>query len=451
MSRRTLTSGSARAVDGYDVINQQFFAGDLENEQVVRRLAEAVADQVMLQLADYFDAHAQVRPGRKAGRTTGIDPARGIAVKSDARRLPQLVRALSGLRVICLYGDDSETIRDCARRLVIAEAGSADDPFRVSECDGERARGDRIRPSPRRRCPVGARWCWVRHATERVLPAVERTLDRRPRARRRAADPGIRARPPANRGCASGWSRAPRAAWSPATCRPRRPAAIRAAELEACEVSATPEVVGLLAAHAEAAECPARGMGLPAALYAGRGGRLDAADVAELGGAAGADGMEAGLNEGLCGGGAALDGAISAALAEGEAIAVLRSALLHLQRLRAVAVLVAEGRTMAEAARAVRPPVFFRQEKSTALTLRSWNAEQLGAAARAVWKAERRQQDGRRPARRRSAGKCWPAWRAPGRGARPSGAAEQGDQAVELVEAAILDGDAGPCRRGRRC
>lgn len=54
-SRRTLTSGSARAVDGYDVINQQFFAGDLENEQVVRRVAEATADQVALQLANYFD------------------------------------------------------------------------------------------------------------------------------------------------------------------------------------------------------------------------------------------------------------------------------------------------------------------------------------------------------------------------------------------------------------
>ncbi len=56
-SRRTLTSGTARALDGLDIINQQFFAGDLEHEQVVRRLADAVADQISLQLADYFNAH----------------------------------------------------------------------------------------------------------------------------------------------------------------------------------------------------------------------------------------------------------------------------------------------------------------------------------------------------------------------------------------------------------
>ncbi len=55
--RRTLTSGSARAVDGYDVINQQFFAADLQNEQIVRRLAEITADQVTLQLANYFNSH----------------------------------------------------------------------------------------------------------------------------------------------------------------------------------------------------------------------------------------------------------------------------------------------------------------------------------------------------------------------------------------------------------
>lgn len=57
VSRRTLTSGAARALDGIDVINQQFFAGDLEHEQVVRRLAEACADQIALQLANYFNSH----------------------------------------------------------------------------------------------------------------------------------------------------------------------------------------------------------------------------------------------------------------------------------------------------------------------------------------------------------------------------------------------------------
>jgi LPS-assembly lipoprotein len=52
---KTLTSGNARRVDGYDVVNDQFFAGELEQEQVVRRLAESVADQITSQLALFFD------------------------------------------------------------------------------------------------------------------------------------------------------------------------------------------------------------------------------------------------------------------------------------------------------------------------------------------------------------------------------------------------------------
>ena len=47
---KTLTSGTARSVDGLDVINQQYFAADLAYDSVVRRIAEGLADQVVLQL-----------------------------------------------------------------------------------------------------------------------------------------------------------------------------------------------------------------------------------------------------------------------------------------------------------------------------------------------------------------------------------------------------------------
>lgn len=59
-ARTTLTSGAARVLDGYNAINQQFFEGDLQNELVVRRIAEAAADQVALQLANFFDAHPSI-------------------------------------------------------------------------------------------------------------------------------------------------------------------------------------------------------------------------------------------------------------------------------------------------------------------------------------------------------------------------------------------------------
>ena len=53
--RRTLTSGTARSMDGLNVFDQQPFAADLETEVVQRRVAEAVADEITQQLAIYFD------------------------------------------------------------------------------------------------------------------------------------------------------------------------------------------------------------------------------------------------------------------------------------------------------------------------------------------------------------------------------------------------------------
>ncbi len=55
--RRTLTSGSARVMDGFNIYDQQYFAMDMENEAVQQRLAGAVADQITLQLAAWFNRH----------------------------------------------------------------------------------------------------------------------------------------------------------------------------------------------------------------------------------------------------------------------------------------------------------------------------------------------------------------------------------------------------------
>lgn len=53
--RATLTSGTARDIDGYNIINQQYFAADMEFETVRRRVAEAIADEIAQKLATYFD------------------------------------------------------------------------------------------------------------------------------------------------------------------------------------------------------------------------------------------------------------------------------------------------------------------------------------------------------------------------------------------------------------
>ena len=55
--RSTLSSGFARQLDGVNVYNSQYFALDLQGEAVQRRLADALADQVALQLGAYFIQH----------------------------------------------------------------------------------------------------------------------------------------------------------------------------------------------------------------------------------------------------------------------------------------------------------------------------------------------------------------------------------------------------------
>jgi LPS-assembly lipoprotein len=50
-----LAFGVVRSVDGYNIIDEQFFYQDLSEDAVEHRLAEALADQIKLGLALYFE------------------------------------------------------------------------------------------------------------------------------------------------------------------------------------------------------------------------------------------------------------------------------------------------------------------------------------------------------------------------------------------------------------
>ena len=56
-ARATVTAGNARAVDGLNVFDQQYFAQVNQTETVQRRIADAVAEQITAQLAAYFHSH----------------------------------------------------------------------------------------------------------------------------------------------------------------------------------------------------------------------------------------------------------------------------------------------------------------------------------------------------------------------------------------------------------
>jgi LPS-assembly lipoprotein len=58
----TLTTGRARAIDGINILDSQYFAADLETETKQRAIAESCADQITMQLATWFRNRANHPP-----------------------------------------------------------------------------------------------------------------------------------------------------------------------------------------------------------------------------------------------------------------------------------------------------------------------------------------------------------------------------------------------------
>ena len=58
VAHTVLTSGNARVIDGYNVINQQYFAVDLENEAAVTRVTQELANQIVLQVGIFLKRRA---------------------------------------------------------------------------------------------------------------------------------------------------------------------------------------------------------------------------------------------------------------------------------------------------------------------------------------------------------------------------------------------------------
>jgi LPS-assembly lipoprotein len=56
--RATVTSGTARSVDGYNNYVNQYFAATTDSDAAQRRVTESLADQIALQLASFFSTRA---------------------------------------------------------------------------------------------------------------------------------------------------------------------------------------------------------------------------------------------------------------------------------------------------------------------------------------------------------------------------------------------------------
>ena len=126
------------------------------------------------------------------------------------------------------------------------------------------------------------------------------------------------------------------------------------------------------------------------ALFVGAGGRVDLAAAQECVGDLAGLSLDDALFAATAGDVAATDRALELAMAEGaNAVGVLRAMLMHLQRLQRARATVALGASASEAAKAARPPVFFRREAAFVQALRLWSEDALRLICGRVWEAER--------------------------------------------------------------
>lgn len=56
--RKVVAQGTSRVLDGFNIANQQFFAATLDAETATRRIASSLADQIVIQVAAYFQKQA---------------------------------------------------------------------------------------------------------------------------------------------------------------------------------------------------------------------------------------------------------------------------------------------------------------------------------------------------------------------------------------------------------
>ncbi len=307
-------------------------------------------------------------------------------MKLAAQRVAAFLRDPGSCRVVLLYGDDVGMIRDRSAALVRVVAGSLDDPFLVAELNRDEA-GRLIEEAASLPLTGGRRVVRLRDVGDAVTGAISNLLQGAAPALVILEAPGLASRSrlrslieAAPDGAAIG-------------CYPEEGRAleetIKATLMEA-GVSVDSDAVAWLSVQLGSDQASTRQELEKLALFVGRGGRvdLDAAStcVGDLAGLS----LDDALFAATAGDVAMTDRALELALAEGAApVGVLRAGQLHLQRLHRARLAVDEGLSASDAAKAVRPPVFFRRLGAFSRALGLWPSSALLAAMSGLAEAER--------------------------------------------------------------
>jgi DNA polymerase-3 subunit delta len=307
-------------------------------------------------------------------------------MKLEPRRVEGFLDNPGACRAVLLFGDDVGMIRERSNRLVRAVAGALDDPFRVAEL--ERDGLPRLAEEMASRALTGGRRVVrLRDVTDAATTAVTAALERGGEALLVLEAPGLASRAKLR----TALERAPDAV--AIQCYPLDGGSLEqliVATLAGLDVSVTPDARTWLASQLGADQAVTRAELEKLALYVGKGGQVDLAAAEQCVGDLAGLSLEDALYAATSGEVAETDRALELAMAEGTAaVALLRGTLMHLQKLQRARAAMAAGASAGEAAKGVRPPVFFKREPAFVQALRLWPEPALEAAATRVWEAER--------------------------------------------------------------
>jgi len=301
--------------------------------------------------------------------------------KIDPRSIAGALSASVDWRAIVLHGDDHGLIRERAVVAVRASAGTLDDPFRVSVLAADAA--ERLEEEATALSLTGGRRAiWVRDGGDALTAPLKRLLEMDLDALIVIEAPTITARSKLRALAES----APKAA--SIACYPEEGRSLAASVsqmLAGWSVRIEPEALNWLVGRLGTDRAATRSEVDKLALYAGHGGTLGLDDVRACIGDAGSVSVEDAAFAATAGDRPAADLAIERALAEGTSpIAIARSLLSHLHRLRRVRLAMESGQDRASALRVLRPPVFFKRTEAFNRALGVWDAHGLMEAARQV-------------------------------------------------------------------
>jgi len=295
-------------------------------------------------------------------------------MKLDARRAAAFLREPGAARIVLLHGDDEGTVRHRANALTQAVTGQRDDPFRVAWLSREDH--PRLMEEATAIAMVGGRRVIrVRDAGDNLAAAVRQVAEG-PGDSLVVLESGALPGRSKLRALVEGLENGAAIA-----CYPEEGKALQDAiegGLNAAGVRLDADALRWLLDHVGSDRGSTRGEVEKLVLYAGADRRLDLTAVRACVGDLAAVSFDDAVFAAMAGDVAQADVSIERSLAEGmAAVAVVRGVLAHLGRMHLARGHMAAGMSVADAVRALRPPVFFKRVELFSRSLQLWGSARL--------------------------------------------------------------------------